>query len=382
MSTPIYYYYYYSSVFSEYPPVIKLTIFLVILLLFVSILNVFRFFWVRYKNGLRRRRRSKIKKGYHKILSGVLYFSPRNITAHELQLKYGLKKGLAKWKKEMLTKLILKLKADQTFKEKGGVFNDKNYLTLLEYLGIFKFWENKMSSGNTDKIIKSFRIINQIGAGSITGSVIARSVYHRKAYLRKFARTTFTRFDLHDPYRFLEEGFDKQFNRLNEKRIHYILTELSKEHAVPQLSKWVKNASNINYKCFLIKEIGFFNQQSAAPFLHEIYEESDNIPVQCQIAETLGEIQYENTLELFSKEFGFAAQKLQLSMIKGLEKLKSKNPLDFLCKAYKSTQFSECKVRIVTLIGNYGPTGNHKLLSLSEESKTDFEKNLFDFALN
>lgn len=376
-----YYYYYYSSLFAGYPFVIKIAVLIIFLLLILTVMSLFRFFYIRHKQLLEEKRKEKVDNLYKKKLITLLYFSFKEVSVTELKEDGELLKPKKGWQKRMLTDLILALKADRSFELDGGVFQNKNYYNLLTYTKLFEYWVSQMSSTSSNKAIRALRMANEIGEG-IQGSVFSRSVYHRKGYLRKFARMTYTRFDAHEPYKFLEQDFDDHFNEFDKKRLHYILNEMNKEHPIPLLSKWVSNTTKESYKCFLIREMGFFRQLEGVPYLIELFESEPSLPIQCQIIETLGELKYEALIDLAMEEFPLASQELQTSIIVGVGNLKSKQTLSFLREAYQSTQFNDIKIRIVELLQEFDEDGLSILISLSEITRTEFEENLFDFALN
>lgn len=381
MSVFDYYFYYYSAVFAGYPLVIKIAINIILILFFLTTMSILRFFFIRRKQLLEEKRKRKTTKIYRDKLIDLLYFSFQEVSVADLESDKELLEPEKDWQKRMLTDLVIEVKADKSFEMDGGVFHNQNYFNLLTYLKLFDYWVSEMSSSNTNKAIRAIRIANQIGEG-IRGSAFSRSVYHRNGYLRKLARMTYTRFDSHDPYKFLEQGFDEQFNKFDEKRLHYILIEMNKDHPIPLLTKWIGNSKKDIFKCFLIRKMGFFKQYDGIPYLVELFETEQSLPIKCQIMETLGELKYEPLIELARQEFKFASQPLQTSIIEGLKRLKSKKSLPFLTETYQSTQFRDIKIRIVELLQEFDQDGLSILISLSEKSSSEFEENLFAYALN
>src|SRR5690625_548783 len=286
MSVFKYYYYYYSSLFAGYPFVIKIAVLIIFLLLFFTVMSLFRFFFIRHNQLLEKKRKAKVDDLYREKLITLLYFSFKEVSVTELKEDKELVEPKKGWQKRMLTDLILVLKADKSFEMDGGIFQNKNYYNLLTYTKLFEYWVSEMSSTNSNKAIRALRMANEIGEG-IQGSVFSRAVYHRKGYLRKFARMTYTRFDSHEPYKFLEQDFDDQFNEFDKKRLHYTLNEMNKEHPIPLLTKWISQTTKKNYKCFLIKEMGFFRQYEGIPYLINLFESEPDLTIQCQIIETL-----------------------------------------------------------------------------------------------
>ncbi len=381
MSVFDYYYYYYSAVFAGYPVIIKIAVFIILILFSLTVMSLIRFFYIRHKQILKAKRKKKIKKIYRANLIDILYFSFKELSVQDLNADSELPEPQKKWQKRMLTDLILKVKSDKSYEMDGGVFQSYNYINLLTYFKLYDYWVNEISSTDISKAIRALRVINEIGGG-VRGSAFSSSVYHRNGYLRKFARMTYTRFDSHDPYKFLEQGLDDHFNKFDEKRLHYILIEMNKDHPIPLLTKWVRNSTKENYKGFLVREMGFFKQYESIPFLVELYKTEQSILVKCEIMETLGELEYEPLIDLAKEEFNSASKPLQTSIIEGLRLLKSRKSLPFLTETYQSTQFSETKIKIVEMLQEFDEEGMSILISLSEKSSSKFEENLFAYALN
>jgi len=381
MSTFDYYFYYYSAIFSGYPLVIKIAIIIIFILFSLIVISFFRFFYIRRKQILEGKRKRKIDRIYRDKLIDILYFSFEELNIIDFEDDMDLKEPKKGWQKRMLTYLILDIKADKSFEIDGGVFQNKNYYNLLSYLKLFDYWVNEISSRNTSKAIRALRMANEIGEG-IRSSAFSRSVHHRNGYLRKLARMTFTRFDAHAPYKFLEKGFDNHFNKFDKRRLHYTLIEVNKDHPIPLLSKWITNTTNDNYCSFLIREMGFFSQEEGIPFLVELFRKEQSQQIQGQIMETLGELKYEPLVNLIKEEFKFASLPLQTNMIVGLKRLKSESCLPFMTEAYYNTQFSEIKIQIVELLQEFDQAGLQILTSLSKKSGSKFEENLFNYALN
>lgn len=376
-----YYYYYYSSLFAGYPFVIKTAVAIIMLLLFLTAMSLIRFFFIRYKQLLEEKRKEKVDKSYREKLITLLFFTFKEVTVTKLKEDNELSEPIKNWQKRLLTNLILEIKNDKAYEIDGGVFHNINYYNFLSYSKLFDYWISELSSSNTSKAINALRMVNQIGEG-VSGSAFSHSVNHHNKYLRKFARITFTRFDANNPYMYFEQGFDKNFNKFDEKRLHYILIEMNKDYPIPPLSKWIHNSDNTSYKCFLIREMGYFNQQEGIPYLIEMYKAEAELPVQCQIMETLGDLKYSPMIELVKEDFNYAHQLLQKAMIEGLRKLNSKKCLPFLNDAYNNTQFNEVKIQIVELLSEFDQDGIDILNSLSNKSKSKFEDNLFAYVLN
>lgn len=372
-----YYINYLLSEFEGYPFIIRMAVVFVMVLIAVCLLALVRIFYIGYKKRKEVRYKKRIEKEYGEGLREILY-TTENLNEGDLDEKYHLKIPAKKWEKKYLTELILDIRknAPPSGTEKKRQFNKNNYHLVLKYTELYNYWESRLTSGNTNRMITSLRTLDNIGEG-VSGAAMARSVYHREDYLRKYARSTFTRFDVHESFKFLEEDFDQRFNKFDEVRLHDTLKELTKERPLPQLTRWIQNAKNLQYKCFLIKEIGYFNQQESAPYLLELFESTEKQAIKGQIAETLGALKYTPAIGSFEREFQFATQSLQDNIIISTGMLQSEEALPFLKEAYLVTHSNETKILIVDAIKQCGRKGEDMLHQLSLSSSTDFEKRIF-----
>lgn len=215
------------------------------------------------------------------------------------------------------------------------------YLLQLE-----NYWEKEIASGRTRRKMQGIRILDELTTDVISG-VFAPLLYHRNDDLRKIARSEFVKFEEQDAFRFFEdEDFDNNFNRLDEIRLHSSFKQKHDEGDLPLLSQWIQNVNNVEVKCFLIREIAFFNQVGSASHLLEIFKSTGDSKIQTEIARTLGILKYEDALPVFTSQFQFYKMSVQYAIVDAIGQIGKKENLPFLEGIYGSAHNEKMKIKI------------------------------------
>ncbi|WP_298653518.1 HEAT repeat domain-containing protein [uncultured Proteiniphilum sp.] len=341
-----FYFYYLDSQFEGFAPIIRITVFVVMLLLFLYLLSLSRLFLINRGISKRRRRRKEIRNKYENGIRDVIC-SRVNLDAEDISNRINLHKSdnKHKWQKEMFTKLLLSIKEKDREK-----INLNNYNEILYLLRLENYWENEISTGRTGRKIRGIRKIEELTTEVVSG-IVAPLLYHRNENLRKLARSEFIKFEEQDAFRFLEEeDFDRKFNRLDEIRLHSSIKQKSQEQALPLLAQWVQNAQNIDFKCFLIREIAYFKQEESAPYLLEIFKGSRDSSVQAEIVKALGILQYEGALPVFTSQFKLYKLSIQYNIVDAIGRIGKEESLPFLFDIYDDAYNNEMKLKVLEAI--------------------------------
>ncbi|TDG36600.1 HEAT repeat domain-containing protein [Pedobacter changchengzhani] len=374
MSYLQYYSSYFISEFSTYPFIIQLTALLVLTMLSILLISMVRLIFINRKIFKFSKAKQKVSKLLYSKIENLI-FGDENLTAENFNLIFAgdLNEIKTPQRKKALTEILLEM---LYAKKTNKVLNTDNYLLVLNIFGIIAFWEKLVVSNNATNRKTSMRILDDLQIG-LSGSSIQRSVYQKNDDLRKLARATSMEYDSNDPFKFLEDSFDSNFNSLDEIRVHYFLSNKSKEEKLPQLIRWVKSSTNAKFRAFIIKEIGYFNQMESAPLLVELLDDEKNQKVLCSIIEALGKLNYTQAEEKLISLYEVGSKPIQRSAIKAFSEFKTINSLNVLEKSYFKTHDNDMKLLLAYAISEFGISGKSSLKKLSKTS-TDFDKKIFD----
>lgn len=257
--------------------------------------------------------------------------------------------------------------------------NLNNYRSTLKVLMLPEFWEGQLTSGARRSQGEALRNLEYMSDDALSSTISKQATAGRKN-IRKHAKSIFIRFDSYDAFKFLEDDFDRDFNALDEVRLHNSLKEKAKTRELPNLIRWVVNAKNNEYKAFLIKEIGYFNQKDNAPQLLEIFRETDSYIVKSEIIRTLGLLDYKPAIPHFIREYDYSHQKVQDEIIEAMGLMGGTEALEFLEKIYYQTHNKETLIHIIRNIYILEQELGHPTFNkLKDRSESDFEKSVFAF---
>lgn len=352
MDTLKFYFYYFDSLFTGFAPIIRITVFAVMLLSLLYITFLFRLFIIQNKIKRKKKRWEHLKQTYRQKINRIIY-APYNMDQEEIAEEMGIRINTFKkrWQKENLSKLILYVKNEEEKNKEKDIssLNDNNYRTLLDLFRINKYWLKELSNRNIRRKKKALRMLDELSYTQIS-SYLTPLLQHKDEELRKLSRSVFVKFDSHDPYKFMEENFDKKFNRLDEIRVHDALIQKSKEHKLPLLTHWMQEAQNIAYRCFLIKEIAIFKQYDSIPYLLALFKKSKDNKEKAEIVNTIGALNHTEALPFFISEYALNPKVVQLSIIKAIGILGERENIPFLHKEYKESYNNELQEEIAKAI--------------------------------
>lgn len=250
--------------------------------------------------------------------------------------------------------------------------NTHNYKKILTALSLSQFWKKQLEQNNAKVNGTSLRMLSDIKE-EISDSTISRRIYTQNGEIRKLAKSVHLELSNNNSFRFLEDDFDKDFNSLDEIRIHAALKEKQKEKPLPLLVRWVNLAKNPKYKAFLIKEIGLFNQEDCASNLLDLYIEEENSLVKKELISTLGKLKHKPAVDTFIQDFNYASQEIQQTIIKAIGNIGGDEALSFLKTICFQSHDKEMTIEIlqnIRLIDSQGNIYNE----LKNKASSEFEK--------
>lgn len=361
--------YYLESHFAGYAPMIRIAVLAVFILISLYIIALLTFQIIAFRRKLQKRRTRRVYKKYRKKLMEIFYLDG-DLSFEDISeklvptIKFNLDK---KWFKEIITDLIITLKKAETEHNK---LNIGNYNSVLVYFGLEKFWADRITSHGVASSIKALRKLESL-TNQLSASVVAPLLHHRDKELRKLARSEFMKFESDNAYQFMEEvDFDKDMNRLDEIRLHESLKKIHERQGyLPQLTQWIKKANNEKFKCFVIREVGFFMQEESAPYFMELFTQSSSVNVKGEIVDALGALRYKPALPLLVSEFASSSLQIQNKIIKAVGRIGRKESLSFLKDIYPYAYNGDMENNIIDSIKKCGGDCDKLLAVLPDRVK-------------
>ncbi len=366
MSFAFYFKYYLYLLITAYegaPIIIRIT---VLLATFLVVIFIFSLAHIAVLNG-RHLREKRIKNqfinSYRKNATEILC-TPHTWEDFTIKKHLGRNRDLYNNKKlkiysEELIEIITEIK------KSDKKLNHKNLIIVLDYFHLPSYWQNIISKGRLKKRQEALRDMDEL-EHLLSGSLLMKSINHTNKDFRKQARAAFIEYEKNDPYKFFEESFDTDFNALDEIRLHHYLKRKSQKHGLPHFSRWVENATNNQFKQFIIKEIGLLKQYNCADFLIQLLDSESNIHIQKQIIDTLGVLNYKAADTKLILMYSSSLILVQKAIIATLARLRTEKTLLFLAETYKESHDSSIKIQLAYALNDYGIEGQRKIKTLSK----------------
>jgi len=245
-------------------------------------------------------------------------------------------------------KIVSKFLIQANLKSKFGqlTLNINNYKQILNSYGIINFWELELGSNNLNRIQKAQRNLNNL-----------KNVYEQQIKKLKSSdlipaveipkSSSSFRIENHEPYKFLDDSFNNEFNALDEIMVHQFLLTKSETGNLPLLSRWVRNTNNAAFKIFMIKEIGFFNQMECASIIASLLSIETNNDIKLAIIETLSKMNYKQSESHIVACFCSGNSKVRKSIIETVVCFKSKFGLEFLNELFFASDDIQLKNELI-----------------------------------
>jgi len=367
-----YYLYYFYYTFLGFPFIIRVAV--------IAITIFFPFYLFIFYRFAKARNEFKKKKKLQRILQNKYGDKiKRIITSQKIYLLEEIAgemncnvKKLSGRKKRLLTNKILALRNQEDY------INQINYQNVIAYFNLQSYWERKLKYGTMASRQRALRKLDDFNI-EIPGAVIASLTNNKNKFLRKRARSYYMHLSKNSPYKFFDENFDTTFNEWDKIEIHRILSKKSEE-GLPNLTQWIKNSKNSEFKCFLVDEIKHMKQKESCYYLLEILDTQD-IKLRKHCIDTLGELKCHMAEKRLIESYQQQPVIIQRSIVKTIQKLNSGEALSFLEEAYFDAHDDESKIIILYAIYNYGDAGR-KLFEAIEKDAEGFSKLIFQHVGN
>ncbi len=368
-----YYLYYLESSFLEFPLIMRITVFILMVLISIYTVCIIRCIVVNRTITREEKQKDKISRLIQESIKSI-FTCEKELSEIEIQkiLDKKLNNSNKSTHKIALTQLIIEYVKELI--ESNQVINEINYKNTLYVYELPEFWEKELNSNKSNKRHEALRRLDELGSG-FSGPILLKSAYDKDNDLRKHARAAVLRYDDHMPFKFLDENFDHHFTTFDELRIHHFLISRLESGELPLLTRWVKNSNQIKFKIFMIREIGLLRQKECAEGLFQILITEENIGIKSAIIETLGKLNYQEVEDYLIENYFDSFSNVQLMSIQTIAQFGSDRGLDFLSKQFNKATDNEQKVALAYALKLYGKKGSEEMSNLFNKSN-EFEKKI------
>lgn len=259
-------------------------------------------------------------------------------------------------------------------------FNYENFQSLSRLFNLTAYWDAKLSHRSLKVKLENLQHIIDLRA-TISESVLATLVYHKNNELRKKARIAQIHLSQHEPFKFFDEEFDKDFTVWDKIKIHDILLHRSVQ-TIPNFIRWIPKVKNENLQSLFIYEIGHYNQVENKEFLYEFFKMTPSDEVKIQIIKTMKILGIEEMAHNLIRQYNAVSENVQLAIINNLKHVQTdKFLLPFYVHAFEKAYETDLKLALGEAIYNSEVNGK-RVIEVLERKAKGFDSLIFEHVKN
>lgn len=259
-------------------------------------------------------------------------------------------------------------------------FNYENLQSLSRLFVLTPYWDAKLTDKSLKVKMENLQNIIDLRA-TISESVLSTLVYHKNSALRKKARIAQIHLSLHEPFKFFDEEFDKDFTVWDKINIHDILLHRS-VNSIPNFIRWVPKVKNEKLQAMFIYEIGHYNQIENKEFLYDFFKITPSDEVKIQIIETMKVLGIEDMAYNLIRQYNANSESVQLAIINNLKHIQTdKFLLPFYVHAFEKAYETDLKLALGEAIYTSEVNG-HRVIEVLERNAKGFDQLIFEHIKN
>jgi|GEM_PF-202380 len=348
------------------------TIFFIVLMLFYGLLSVI-YYYIKKRNEKREEERDSNNE-CHVILKEILIYE-QVIPFSSLEQDFESIRERCHSRAKDIVYEMLAIK-----NEFPSQFNYENQQSLSRLFNLTPYWDEKMTDSSLKVKMENLQNIIELRA-TISESILATLVYHRNSELRKKARIAQIHLSQHEPFKFFDEEFDKDFTVWDKIKIHDILL-YKPIQTIPNFIRWVPKVKNENLQAMFIFEIGFYNQIGNKDFLFEFFKTTPSDEVKIQIVQTFKVLGIEDMAHNLIRQYNACSENVQLAIINNLKHVQTdKFLLPFYVHAFEKAYETDLKLALGEAIYS-SETHGHRVIEVLEQKAKGFDKLVFEHIKN
>jgi hypothetical protein len=259
-------------------------------------------------------------------------------------------------------------------------FNYENLQTLARLFILTPYWDEKLTDKSLKVKMEILQNIIELRA-PVSESILSTLLYHKNSELRKKARIAQIHLSQHEPFKFFDEEFDKDFTVWDKSKIHDILLHKPTQ-TIPNFIRWIPKVKNENLQALFIYEIGHYNQVENKEFLFDFFKTAPSDGVKIQIVETLNMLGIESMAHNLIRQYNACSENVQLSIINNLKHIQTDQfLLPFYVHCFKKAYETDLKLALGEAIFNSKING-HRTIEVLERDAKGFDHLIFEHIKN
>lgn len=340
-----------------YPFVVKASVAILILSIFMVILLSVALMIDKYTNSRRERFYAKLKNRYGEVLLKI-FADKKNYTDEEvLEMTQFKSEGWKGWRMFYVGQLLVDLKS-----EVYDEYNFSNVEAVVRVFGLQEFVENEMTFGSFSSRTKSMQL-SQFLMINIPESILVQLLNSESHTLRKEVRMFYLWLSDYQPFRFFTDpNVNYEYRPWDSLEVHHLLRARRRANKeIPSLVPVVTNCPDMKLKSCLIREVAYWGTYEDIVKIRE-YITNDELCYRRAAIECMGIAKFEYAEQSLEHAYSQQTEELKQATLYTILRIRSGKALPFYVGAYGEAGSATTKLAILMCMWWY-----------NDESRDTFE---------
>lgn len=353
--------------FTDYPWVVKTSLFVVIGSTIVLMVVLFRIFNTYLEQRRKEKQIARFSQKYSDSLEYILA-SERDLDLEEMLNACNISESYYVTTSQVAEKWFL-LYLNKFYGESLGLFrNQNNVVRFFEAIGLINYCQNLLLKGTPERQYRVLQML-RLTRLPISEGALSRVINHSKDYLRKSARQLYMLNNTNNPYNFLKESSDMTLWESME--LHTLFMRQHKEgRALPTFLPFIKSAHNSSYESFLIRESAYWTPESVDDKIIS-YISSESPQVRSSVVDAIAISHYEEGRDILINAYDSATSHEKLRILRCLLYLNPPRTEEFFRKCFMEADAYRLKLKSLYCLYHYGEPGRRIFEDLRSDSSEE-----------
>lgn len=345
------------NAYEGYPFVVKASVAVLVLSIFMIIILSFALVYDKVNNGRKDRFYNKINKKYGEVLREIIG-DPDNLADKEVLDRTKFKdEGWKGWRMFYVGRLITEAKAAVY-----DNYNGHNVSAVVRVFGLHEFVENELTYGSFNNRVKCMQLA-QFLMIDVAESILVRLLNDNNKVLRKEVRMYYVWLSEYHPFRmFTDEKTDYEYRPWDSLEIHHLLRARRIDHKeIPSLVPVVSQCPDKRLKSCLIREVAYWGSYEDMVKMRDYITDKEEMfrraAIQC-----MGIAKFEFAEQPLEQNYSQQSEELKVETLYAILRIRSGKALPFFVGAFGEASVATTKFAILLCMWLY-----------NEESRDTFE---------
>ena len=359
------------NTYEGYPFVVKASVAVLVLSIFMVIVLSFSLMYDKFNNARKENFYANLKKRYFGTLLQIFADKHTYTDQEVLQLTAFKDEGWKGWRMFFVGRLLVEVKS-QVYDD----YNFHNVSAAVRVFGLHEFVENQLTFGSFNNRIKSMQLA-QFLMIDVAESILVRLLNSSNHVMRKEVRMFYIWLSEYEPFRFFTDPkVDYEYRPWDSLEVHHLLRARKfSEKEIPSLVPVVSECPDPKLKSCLIREVAYWGSYEDINKIRD-YISSPELQFRNAAIQCMGIARFEFAEQALEHAYPQQTEELKQQTLYAILRIRSGKALPFFVGAYGEAGVATTKFAILMCMWWYNDE-SREIFEILESSADDNDRLLF-----